>query len=199
MIAENWWATDAPPTWFAFVAAVAAALLAWRAYRRESETFRREAEAFHREREREKQEQASYVAVWPNKTDLRHPSFGLVNSSSSPVWSVEVYAYRWQRGVKQHVKIGKFDVGVTPPHKAARYFRTGRGRVDYHEYGYLYGMSFRDSSYAKWHRTSRGELGEGPYPDDHGFPDLERPATSGHGSPDEATTRMPGRRLTWPW
>src|SRR3712207_1647073 len=91
---HGWIWTDAPPTWLAFAAAVVAALIGLGAYRRERETsrsqaesFKREAESFKRERDREKQEQASPVAVWPNKTDLRHPSFGLVNSSSSPVWS----------------------------------------------------------------------------------------------------------------
>jgi hypothetical protein len=189
-IPDGWGWTDAPPTWLAFVFAAGATLVAVASWRHERKASRRA-------RERERQEQASLVAVWPNKADLSQPSFGLINGSGAPVWSVVVYAYRWRGEAKERPKIASFDVGVTPPYGTPRYFRTGLKAVDYDKDGYLFAVSFRDSSNVHWYRTEVGELIEGDFPDAAGFSELDWPEPPGHGSPHEIARLPVVQKSSW--
>ncbi|MBE7158766.1 MAG: hypothetical protein INR62_10115 [Rhodospirillales bacterium] len=93
----------------------------------------------------------------------------LLNSSQSPVWSVEVFIQRWQkasgpeRPKPERIGMAQMDVGVTPPFGQPRYFDTGLENPDFEQYGYLYGIEFRDSSNNWWHRTPSGRLRSGKF------------------------------------
>jgi hypothetical protein len=168
------------------------------AVRLEREAAKRERDAFDRDRERDKQEQAARVAVWPNKAHRSDPSFGLINGSAAPVWSVEVLAYAWGGGRTEHELLGKFDVGVTPPYGAPRYFRTRMRALDFDKAGYLYALSFRDNSNNWWHRTEGGLLRENAHPAARTAPLLASPELPGHGSPDESFSAWSSRSVRRP-
>ncbi len=182
MTLNEWIASDAPPTW---LAVVGTSVAVWFTYR-----------AYHRERERDIQNQASHIAVWPNKSMRQAASLGIVNSSSAPVWEVFAYAYRWERkGVQSDSTISptgiKFDIGVTPPFGQARYFNIGPEilrPVDYQLEGYFYALSFRDSANRRWHRTGEGELSPGEYSERDAFPTvISLSGLAGHGDPSETS------------
>jgi len=170
---QDWWLSDSPPTWFAFLGAAIAVTYTYKEHKRSVA--------------RDVEEQASRVAVWPNKANPNIAGFGLINSSPGPVSSVVVYAYSWPAGDDARRTLSKYDVGATPPYGEPRFFFTGAPLTgDHSTSGYNYALSFRDSRNRDWHRTKKGELRRGQFPDDNLFESTPWPAPPGHGSPNES-------------
>jgi hypothetical protein len=147
------------PTLLATVGAGIAAFFAYKAYTIERIRDER-AEGFQR------RDQAEKVAVWRASTDPFTeaspvpPVLAVRNASSLPVYSMQVFGYRWGGPDTATNPAVKLDIGLTPPGDAPRLFALPTPGAFY-----VYAVEFRDAMGVFWHRDRHGVLAEGRHPD----------------------------------